>query len=198
MRQVQVSGVILAAGPSRRFGIDPPKQLARIEGETLVRRVVRQAVGSALMELILVTGLAADAVAAAVEGLDVRVVVNPRYLEGQSTSVKAGLARVGNFVDAAMFLPVDQPHLTAEVIDVLIECYRKTRALIVVPAYEGRRGAPVVIDRSLFDVLSQIEGDEGGRQIFQTFEADLVECPLTSASALRDVDGREDLGTLED
>jgi molybdenum cofactor cytidylyltransferase len=196
MDRARVSGVILAAGPSRRFGDDPPKQLALVEGEPLVRRVVRRSVESDLAEVIVVTGMAAARVERALEDLGVRIVSNPRFREGQSSSVKVGLAAVDRRSAAAMFVPVDQPGLSTSIINTLLECYRQTASAIVVPTYQGRRGAPAVISRSLFGELAAIEGDSGGRQIFSRYEPHIFEFALASEDALRDLDTLEDLERL--
>lgn len=198
MNRIRVSGVVLAAGPSRRFGTDPPKQLAIVDGEPLVRRVVGEALDSDLTEVLVVTGLAAARVEMALEDLGVRVVGNPRFHDGQSTSVKAGLAAVEEHAAAAMFIPADLPRLSVTVINAIIDCYRQTGAPIVVPAFQGRRGAPALIDRALFDELDTIEGDSGGRQIFAAYEKSLVELPLASGSPLQDLDTPEDLRALDD
>ena len=198
MSRVRVSGVILAAGPSSRFGDDPPKQLVLVDGEPLVRRVVRQAVDSHLAEVIVVTGLAAARVETTLQDLGVRVVCNPRFREGQSTSVKVGLAAVDKSAAAVIFVPVDQPRLSAAVINALVDRYEQTEAPIVVPAFQGRRGAPAVIDRVLFGELAALEGDSGGRQIFPRHEQRIVELALDSDDPLRDVDTHEDLEALGD
>lgn len=194
---MRISGVVLAAGPSRRFGTDPPKQLALIEGEPMVRRVVRVAIASRLSEVIVVVGMAAARVEAAIEDLDARVVRNDHYEEGQSTSVKAGLAAVGAEAAAALFVPIDQPRLSTSVINALLYCHQQTGAAIVVPTYERKRGAPVLFGRSLFDDLATIDGDAGGRQIFPLHEGRLVELPLASGEPLRDLDSPEDLLRLD-
>jgi len=193
MPELMVSGVILAAGPSRRFGQNPPKQLAFFRGEPLIRRVVRQVVGSTLAETIVVVGMAAGQVKEVVGEFKVTVVSNPRFEEGQSTSVRAGLTAVDERANAAMFVPADQPWLTASVVDALVQCYMRSGASIVVPTFKGRRGAPVLFDRSLFGSLAQIEGDAGGRQILASYEDRIVEFELPSDMPLRDLDTLEDL-----
>lgn len=188
-----VSGVILAAGPSTRFGSEPPKQLAEIAGEPLVARIVRRALGSVLSEVIVVVGHAAGRVRDAIGDQPVSVVVNHAFAEGQSTSVQTGLSEVDPAAAAAMFIPVDQPELSEEVLDALIDTYWRTEAAIVVPSFRGQRGAPVLIDRSLFAEMAVISGDSGGRQIFSRYEDRIVEVPLSSDKALIDVDRVEDL-----
>ena len=188
-----ISGVILAAGPSTRFGSDLPKQVAEISGESLVHRVVRRALASRLSEVIVVVGHEAARVRAAIGEQSVSVIENRAFAEGQSTSVRAGLTRVDASAAAAMFIPVDQPALSEAVIDALIEAYLQTGGAIVVPSFRGERGAPVLIDRSLFAELAVLEGDAGGRQIFSRHEDQIIDLPLTTADPLRDVDRLEDL-----
>ena len=191
-----VSGVVLAAGPSRRFGDRPPKQLLAFDGEPLVRRVVGRALRSRLFEVIVVVGKAASEVERSCQGLDVQIVVNPDFESGQSLSVKLGLAAVDPAADAVMFIPVDQPGLTTEVLDAIFDRYCQTGGPIVIPCHRGRRGAPVIFDRTLFSELGEIEGDAGGRQLFSSHEGDIVELQMASDGPLRDLDTFEDLQGL--
>ena len=96
-----------------------------------------------------------------------------------------------------MFIPVDQPGLTTEVIDALVDLYRRTGGPIVVPTHAGRRGAPVLFDRSLFAELGRIEGDVGGRQLFPAHANEIVEAPLASSDPLEDLDTPADLERFE-
>jgi molybdenum cofactor cytidylyltransferase len=193
----RVAGVVLAAGPSSRFGDDLPKQLLELEGETLVRRVARRALESNLIDVIVVVGYRAREITAALGVLPLRVVVNPDFEQGQSTSVRAGLAEVSPDATAVMFLPVDQPFLTRKVIDGLIAVYDKTGAPIVVPAFEDQRGAPVLFDSTLFPELAHLSGDIGGRQLFPRHADKIVEVQLTSREPLLDIDTPEDWERLQ-
>jgi len=187
-----VSGVILAAGPSLRFGTDLPKQLWLIEGETLVRRVTRRALSSRLAEVVVVVGHRAVQVSAALDGLQVEVVENPGFSAGQASSVRVGLSAVGSAASATLFMTVDQPHLDVDLIDDLIGLFETTGGPIVVPTFEGTRGAPVLFARSLFSELERLEGDAGGRQLFSLHADGIVELPLADAAPLQDVDTPED------
>jgi molybdenum cofactor cytidylyltransferase len=191
-----VTGVVLAAGPSERFRSKIPKQVQLFEGEALVKRITRRALASRLAEVLVVVGYRADLVREALLGLDVRIAENPVFSEGQSTSVKAGLAAVDPASAGAMFLPCDQPFVTTQLIDELIDAWTESAARIVVPAHQDRRGSPVVIDRSLFAELAEISGDEGGRQLFARHAAEIVELPLQTERPLLDIDTVEDLDRL--
>lgn len=192
----RVSGVVLAAGSSSRFEGDRPKQLWPLDGEALVRRVVRTARASSLSEVWVVLGHAAAEVASEIADFGVRTVINPSYREGQSTSVQAGLARVAPGSSAALFIPADQPYLTRALIDRLIATYRETGRSIVVPSCQGRRGAPVLFDRRLFPELEELEGDVGGRAVLLHHAAEIAEVVLDDPLELADVDTFQDLRRL--
>lgn len=194
--QLPVSAVLLAAGGSERFGGEVPKQLAELRGEPLVRRAARTALAAGFAEVLAVTGHRAEEVEAALHDLDLTVVHNPDWAEGQSTSVKAGLARVDPSSRAALFLPCDQPLLTAQVLDRILSVYRATRGPIVLPVHGRRRGAPVLFDRALFGELMQITGDTGGRQVVERHPDDVVEVALESEAPLVDLDTVDDLEGL--
>ena len=196
-RAAPVSAVLLAAGGSERFEGDLPKQLATFRGEPLVRRAARTALAADFAEVLVVTGHRAEEVGAALDGLDITLVRNPGWREGQSTSVRSGLARVARSSRAALFLACDQPLLTAQVLDHLVTAWCATCGPIVLPVHGRRRGAPVLFDRALFGELTRITGDTGGRQVIQGHPDDVVEVPLESDAPLVDVDTLEELERLE-
>lgn len=189
-----VSGVVLAAGASSRFrGV---KQLLELEGRPLARRVVEAALGSRLAEVIVVLGHASDRVTRTLEGLKVRIVDNPDYRLGQSTSVVAGLSQVMPNAAAAVFMPADQPLLSSHLIDRLIDVHQEG-GKIGVPVYDGRRGAPVLFDRGFFAELKDLEGDAGGRNLLPRYAAQIVEVRVEDPRELADIDTRDDLRRFE-
>ena len=167
----RVTGVILAAGRGSRLTGDLPKQLLPWgEADTLVGHAIKTALSSSsLHEVMLVTGYQADAVAAAVAGMPVRVVHNPDWQAGQSTSVRAALQALAPDVTAAVFLLADQPTVSAESFATLVAAHSTTLAAIVAPLYRGRRGNPVLFDRTTFDDLAALTGDTGGRILLDSY-----------------------------
>ncbi|MXW02072.1 MAG: nucleotidyltransferase family protein [Holophagales bacterium] len=184
-----VSGVVLAAGLSTRFetGANKPKQLYRVDGESLVRRTCRAALTSGLGEVVVVTGYAAERVQSEVKDLDLRAVHNPSYADGQSGSVRCGLASVADDAEGAMFLPVDQPGLDAAIIDRLLGAFDGPGS-IVVPTFQGRRGAPVTFGRDWFARLEDLRGDEGARPLLRELAPRVNEVELDSELPLIDID----------
>ncbi len=91
--QTQTAGIILAAGASVRFG--QLKQLIRLRGKYLVEWVLDAALKSRLDTVVLVLGheyqSILKALGAKARHPHLEVVINHRYREGQSSSLKAGL-----------------------------------------------------------------------------------------------------------
>lgn len=196
-RRSSVSGVLLAAGASSRFGGPRPKQLALFDGEPLVRRAARTALASRLRELIVVVGFAPAMVREALAGLPLRVVENPDYRDGQAGSLATGLAAIDPTAHAVLVLPCDQPLLTASDLDRMIVAYESSGPPIVLPRAPRRRGAPALFDRTLFGDLARLQGDAGGRSLFDRFADGIVDVELSDPRALQDVDTRDDLRRLE-
>lgn len=181
-----ISGILLAAGRSQRMG--QPKLLLPWHGIPLVRHVAQLALRTKLDELIVVTGHRAEHMAAALADLPLRIVHNAAFLEGQSTSLRAGIAAVDRAADAALILLADQPLLQVRTIDVLIGTYNTTNASIIVPRYGGRRGNPVMFRRALFPVLSAITGDQGARQVIEDHQTQVAWVDVADEGVSLDID----------
>lgn len=187
----RVAAVVLAGGGSARFG--SPKQLAPWGESTFIEQVVDTALASRARPVIVVLGAAAEDCRRRLGDRPVTVVVNERWPEGQSTSLKAGLAALPPEVGAALFPLVDQPAIPPPVLDALIERYRRTLAPIVWPEFEGQRGNPVLFDRALFAEMGQISGDTGARPVLHRWQASAERVAVAEPGILQDFDRPEDV-----
>jgi molybdenum cofactor cytidylyltransferase len=169
-----IAGLVLAAGASRRMGSQ--KLLLPVDGEALVRRATRQVLAAGLDEVVVVLGREADAVGAALAGLPVRTVVNPRFAEGQATSLRVGLAAVGPAAEAVVVALGDQPLEDPGIIGRLVEVFR-AGAAIAMPRYRDGRGHPVLFAARVFPELAEVEGDQGGRGVVARDPARVREVP---------------------
>ncbi len=196
MSQRSVSAVILAAGLSSRFGDDPPKQLAKIDGVPQIRRIACQALAADFREVIVVVGHRAEEVKAALAELPLRLMNHPDYASGLSSTVRAGLAAVNSQAAAALFIPCDQPFLDRATLQRLIAAYRHGRQEIVVPTHRNRQRAPVLWDRSLFDELATLTGDQGARQLLSRHRERIHTVEIADGRLVADFDTPEDLVLL--
>jgi molybdenum cofactor cytidylyltransferase len=193
----RVAALVLAAGRSTRMG-GPNKLLAEIGGKPLVRIAVEEALNSRARPVIVVTGHQKERVEEALSGLSVRLVHNPNFAEGLSTSLKVGLAAVPEESDGVIVCLGDMPQVRAELLDRAMAAFDPARgALIVVPTIEGKRGNPVLWSRRFFPELMTLEGDVGARHLIGGYGEAVAEIPLTDRSALIDIDTPEALSAVK-
>ena len=154
-----ISGLILGAGASQRFG--PPKQLLPYRGTTLLGWVVDQSQRAAsLDEVVVVLGRAADEIREQVDFGVARVVENPVFGEGCSSSYRAGIGAINSESQAIMIILGDLPGVTPEVINRLAEAWRNEESPIALCSYVGRKGHPMIFARSMFPQLLDLHGDK--------------------------------------
>jgi molybdenum cofactor cytidylyltransferase len=185
-----VAAIVLAAGGSSRM--PELKQLLPLGGRPMVRWATEAACAAGLAQVVVVVGAQADAVERALAGLPAEVVRNERWAEGLSTSVQAGLRALRPGTQAALMLLADQPGVRPGLLRALVDGYRASGAPIVVPAFRGRRGNPVLFDRSLFPELMAVEGDRGGRVIIARHESAVHCLEVDDAAVISDVDTHQD------
>lgn len=190
-----IVGVILAGGSSSRLG--RPKQLLPLGDRPVLAHTLAHARAAALDGVIVVLGHEAAAAQERIDFAGTQVVVNPDYREGQSTSLRAGLAALPPDTDAALFILGDQPLIGAAVHDALIAARRATGAPIVMPTYAGGRGNPVLIASELFPELAGVTGDQGARGVIRAHKDAVHEVPIPGPSLSDDLDTEEDYARLQ-
>ncbi|ELY86225.1 nucleotidyltransferase family protein [Natrialba taiwanensis] len=186
-----VGAVLLAAGRSERFG-RANKLLADYEGEPIVRRAARTLLDASLEDHITVVGHEAAAVRDALpDSFDIRY--NDWYEDGQHTSVKEGvIAAHKRSWDAVVFALGDMPVVAPETVECLRDTFESGRESIVVPAYDGKRGNPVLFGAAHFDTLADVAGDQGGRRLIVT-HPDAIQIAVDDPGVRHDVDRPGDL-----
>jgi molybdenum cofactor cytidylyltransferase len=189
-----VSGLVLAAGASRRFG--EPKQLLPFGDGTLLDAVMAQAAAAAeLDEVVVVIGGAADEVRRRVALGPARVVENPDFREGCGGSYRAGLAALDPRAEAVAVLLGDQPGVDHAVIDAVVAAWRRARGPMALAAYRDREGHPLIFARPLFDRLAALAGDKAAWKIVDA-RRDEVQRVAVDRLRPRDVNTREEYDAL--
>jgi molybdenum cofactor cytidylyltransferase len=183
-----VAAVVLSAGQSRRMGGDN-KLLRPIAGVPLIRRTADAVLATAARPVIVVTGHQEAEIRAALAGLDVVFVHNPRFGEGLSTSLKAGLDAVPAEADGALVCLGDMPAVAAAHIAALIAGFDPAAGRCIgVPTHAGKRGNPTLWARRLFDDMRQVAGDVGARHLIGANESLVYEVEFGDTAVLTDLD----------
>ncbi len=203
-RAPRIAAVVLAAGRSTRMGA-ANKLLAEVGGQPMVRRVLDQVLASQAADVVVVTGHERGRIETALDdptdGGRCRLVHNPDFAAGLSTSLHRGLAALSEDIDGALVCLGDMPEVTAGVIDRLIAAFDPLEGrAICLPTWAGKRGNPALLARRYFAEVQAISGDVGARALIGEYPEAVSEVAMDDLASgfgvLEDVDTPEDLGAL--
>ena len=192
-RYEKSAGVILAAGGSSRYG--EPKQMLYWRGKPLIRHVAENALNAGLDPVIIVTGAVIEEIQETLQDLPIKMVINPSWREGQSTSLRTGIKSIEEYVGSAVMLLSDQPQIKSDLIRALVSEHRETQNKIIAPYVGKQRANPVLFDRDLFSELMKIKGDVGGRVLFDRYPVSKI--AWKDKNILFDIDTPEDFNDFK-
>jgi len=186
-----IEGILLAAGESRRMGY--PKPLLKVGDETFVSHLANVML-TVVARLTIVVGAHADRVRPVIP-LDprIRIVDNPDWVRGQLSSIKAGIRALLPDASAALIHLTDHPTVKAETFATVAKAYRQSKKPIVIARHSGRRGHPVLFDRSVFAELLDAPEDQGARVVVNADASRVVYIEVDDPGILLDLDTPEDL-----
>ena len=165
---MKVAGLLLAAGASKRLG--RPKQLLEIGGEPLIHRAARVLIAGGCQPLMVVLGAHREQCARAVENLPLQTIFNERHSQGMGTSISTGIAHLQSQnpeIEAVIIALCDQPFLSSELIQSLIERGQNHNFSVVNCDYGASFGPPVFFTVAHFAELEQLRGESGARAIWR-------------------------------
>ena len=193
-----IPAVVLAAGKSSRMGRTKALLPLGSSGETFLGRVIRVLRQGGAEAVVVVVGGDAAAVRASLPRDDVHVssVENPRYEEGQLSSLLVGLAAVEqrhDDVEAVMVTLVDLPLIAATTVRAVREAFlAHPDAPLVRPRRGNRHGHPVIFNRSMFGELRRADPAKGAKPVVHAHAAEEVNVDVDDEGAFIDIDTPED------
>lgn len=176
VKRENIAIVILAAGGSKRMG--SPKQFLTYKGHSLLHHVVEVAIKSDVTLTYVVAGAEVSRMQTELGNLPIRIVENPHWHEGLSSSIRAGISALPDTFSAAVLMLCDQPKVTTKLLNTIIMSYQLTGKLIVACEYEEILGVPALFDRSLFPELLKLKGDQGAKGIITRYADAAVQIPF--------------------
>ena len=193
-REKKIMGVILAAGNSTRMGKDN-KLLRNVGDASLVRNTAVEMLNSDVDSCSIVLGYQSDKVAEVIKDLNISLILNPLWQEGQASSLKAALNTLDDTYSDLLIMLGDLPGVKSRHINTIIEEHLLTnnrRSKITIPSFNGKKGNPVIWGRSFFPDLSNLEGDVGGRALFNHHPAAINLLDMDDPAVVTDTDTPED------
>jgi len=160
-----ITGVILAAGFSRRLG--RPKQLLDYQGKPLLQWAIDAALNANLDEVLVVLGESAPTILPRLELGSARDVMNERAIEGQSASIAKAVLVANPHRSGTLLMLGDQPALTSEDLDLVVAAFDGRADAISMISWQGDPRSPVVFGRGYEEELIALTGDTGARPLIR-------------------------------
>lgn len=183
--------IILAAGSSSRLG--QSKQLLSVSREPLLVKTIKTALDAKAKKVLVVLGDREREHRAIIEHLPITIISNEHWQTGMGSSLKAGLNYLlqgNNMPEGILVLVCDQPLLTAEHLNNLINRRDNSENSIVASAYAHTTGVPVLFSKMYFNDIMNLGDQEGAKKIIQRFPKNVVSVDFP--------DGAIDIDTMDD
>ncbi len=189
-----ISAILMAAGESKRMG--KPKQLMPFGRSTILEQTIDNLLSSKITEIIVVVGYKAEEMIKTIASRPVKIALNPMYQLGMSTSIVTGLNLINAKTQAVMLALADQPLVDSKTINQLLAEFFNHNKGIAVPAYQGKRGHPVIFSIKYKKELLGLTGDIGGKRVINQHPDDILEVSVDSESINIDIDNINDYQSL--
>ncbi len=185
---LSISAVVLAAGQSRRMG-KANKLLTQIDGRSMIRTVIAEALRSKAQEVVVVTGHDAEPLREELADLTVKFAHNPEYAKGLSTSLRTALNAVSDNCAGVLICLGDMPFVNAKHIDALIgEFDTDSGKCICVPTYQGKRGNPVLWSMHYALEMMEVRGDAGAKHMIGDYGEFVRDVEMQDDGVIVDLD----------
>ena len=188
--QQRVTAVVLAAGQGRRMG--QTKQLLPWGDTTVLGQTIRNLKQTAVHNVWVVSGHEPEAIETIAAAENVYALRNTDYASGEMlSSLQTAVRQLPKNITAVLVMLADQPMVQPATIERIVGAYWQGHGDLIAPAYEGRRGNPVLIGRAYFAELLSLPPGDAPRTLLQRHSDTVHLVSVPSDSILRDLDSPE-------
>jgi CTP:molybdopterin cytidylyltransferase MocA len=185
-----INAIILSAGESKRMG--KLKPLLKFNDKTFIEQIISILQLSNVDRITVVLGAEAEKIKNSVDLSGIHIVINKDYKKGQLSSLITAIKNTPEETEAILVCLVDNPFITEELTNKIVEEYKKNKYPIIVPVYQGQNGHPVLFDRSLFDELLNAPEDKGARYVIYKNEEKVFKLETNDRGAIIGINSLED------
>lgn len=195
-----ISAILLAAGESKRME-DENKLIKEIDGTPLIKYAVKNILGSAVDELIVVLGHEKIIIENIIEkNKKIKFVYNESYQKGISTSIIKGLNSISKKTKAFFICMGDMPDVNQSIYNKLIKTrYNYNKELssdkkkeIFIPTFEGKKGNPILCSKFILEKIINNDEDFSAKKITEENEDKILYVPVKSNGIILDFDTKDD------
>jgi CTP:molybdopterin cytidylyltransferase MocA len=169
-----------------------PKALLDAGGQSFIARILGSLREGGADPLMVVVREMEGSIADEARAHGGKVIPNPDPSTGPVSSLQAGIRSLAENAPGLLFAPVDHPLFSPATVHTLLAKFADTGAPLVVPAFEGWRGHPVLFSRELFPELLEPYLPEGARTVVRRYLQDRVQVEVQDPGILTDIDTPED------
>ena len=188
---MRINLILLAAGNSKRFNGN--KLLAIYKEKPIYMYIVEKVLDLKVDKIICVTQY--EEIKEGLLNTDINVVINDNSSLGISSSIKLGI-NFDKSSDGYMFMVCDQPFISIETLNSVIDNFINGDKGIVCVGYGDNKGNPVIFSKRYIDELLLLEGDSGGKKILKGYLNDLKVVNVDNEIELVDIDTQEEFSKL--
>ena len=188
---MRINLILLAAGNSKRFNGN--KLLTIYKDKPIYMYIVEKVLDLKVNKIICVTQY--EDIKEALLNTNINVVINDNSSLGISSSIKLGINFDKN-ADGYMFMVCDQPFISIETLNSVIDNFINGDKGIVCVGYGDNKGNPVIFSKRYIDELLSLEGDNGGKRILKGHLNDLKIVNVDNVVELVDIDTQEEFSKL--
>jgi len=189
-KERMISAILLGAGESKRMGKN--KLLLPWGKKTIFEHCLQTLLRSEVKEVIIVINDRLKEFIRPVHAQKIKVVINPHYQRGMSTSIRRGVQAIAPGSEGVLIALGDQPFIKTRTINAMIKAFAQGRKGILIPSFRGKRGNPVIFHRRFRRELLELKGDVGGKSIIENHPGEILDIPLKSEGVVKDIDLWED------